>query len=100
MEDNRQEITDKDSGRLTTTGDIEVSTYLEIAKEKGGAQPAATETPSVTATPTEFSPLHRTKVALLDQHLNDAVHLFNILDRPLQPVVNISLAYFLSTLLS
>ena len=33
----------KDSGRVTTTGDIEVSTYLEIAKEIGGEQPAAVE---------------------------------------------------------
>jgi GMP synthase (glutamine-hydrolysing) len=29
-----------ESHRVTTTGDIEVSTYLEIAKEIGGAQPA------------------------------------------------------------
>ncbi len=33
----------KASGRVTTTGDIEVSTYLEIAKEIGGEQPAAAE---------------------------------------------------------
>ncbi|MBA7563998.1 MAG: glutamine-hydrolyzing GMP synthase [Dehalococcoidia bacterium] len=30
----------KKSQRVTTSGDIEVSTYLEIAKEKGGEQPA------------------------------------------------------------
>jgi len=29
------------SHRVTTTGDIEVSTYLEIAKEIGGEQPIA-----------------------------------------------------------
>ena len=29
------------SRRVTTTGDIEVSTYLEIAKKIGGEQPAA-----------------------------------------------------------
>jgi GMP synthase (glutamine-hydrolysing) len=29
--------------RVATSGDIEVSTYLEIAKEKGGQQPAAVE---------------------------------------------------------
>jgi GMP synthase (glutamine-hydrolysing) len=32
-----------ESHRIATTDDIEVSTYLEIAKEKGGAQPAVTE---------------------------------------------------------
>lgn len=32
---------DKSSHRVTTSGDIEVSTYLEIAKEIGGEQPAA-----------------------------------------------------------
>ena len=32
-----------DSHRIATTDDIEVSTYLEIAKEIGGEQPAATE---------------------------------------------------------
>ncbi len=32
-----------DSHRIATTDDIEVSTYLEIAKEMGGEQPAATE---------------------------------------------------------
>jgi len=31
----------KKGQRLTTSGDIEVSTYLEIAKEMGGEQPAA-----------------------------------------------------------
>ncbi len=31
------------SHRITTTDDIEVSTYLEIAKEIGGAQPAVSE---------------------------------------------------------
>ncbi len=31
----------KKSHRVTTSGDIEVSTYLEIAKELGGEQPAA-----------------------------------------------------------
>ncbi|MBA7612063.1 GMP synthase [glutamine-hydrolyzing] [subsurface metagenome] len=33
--------TPKKSHRVTTSGDIEVSTYLEIAKELGGEQPAA-----------------------------------------------------------
>ena len=34
--------------RVTTSGDIEVSTYLEIAKEMGGEQPvAAKETPAI-----------------------------------------------------
>ncbi len=32
-----------DSHRVATTDDIEVSTYLEIAKEMGGEQPAVTE---------------------------------------------------------
>jgi len=32
-----------DSHRIATTGDIEVSTYLEIAKEIGGEQPVAPE---------------------------------------------------------
>ena len=32
-----------ESHRIATTDDIEVSTYLEIAKEIGGAQPAVTE---------------------------------------------------------
>jgi len=32
-----------ESRRIATTDDIEVSTYLEIAKEMGGEQPAATE---------------------------------------------------------
>jgi len=32
-----------DSHRVATTGDIEVSTYLEIAKEIGGEQPAVAE---------------------------------------------------------
>ena len=32
-----------ESHRIATTDDIEVSTYLEIAKEIGGEQPAATE---------------------------------------------------------
>jgi len=46
MEDDRQEVTDTGSGRVATTGDIEVSTYLEIAEEKGGAKSAAaSETP-------------------------------------------------------
>ena len=33
--------TENDSHRVATTGDIEVSTYLEIAKELGGEQPVA-----------------------------------------------------------
>jgi GMP synthase (glutamine-hydrolysing) len=33
-----------ESLRVATSSDIEVSTYLEIAKEKGGHQPAASET--------------------------------------------------------
>ena len=32
---------DKSSHRVSTSGDIEISTYLEIAKEIGGEQPAA-----------------------------------------------------------
>ena len=32
-----------DINRVTTSGDIEVSTYLEIAKEMGGEQPVVTE---------------------------------------------------------
>ena len=35
--------TSNESHRVTTTGDIEVSTYLEIAKEIGGEQPAIPE---------------------------------------------------------
>ena len=35
--------TPSDSHRVATTGDIEVSTYLEIAKEIGGEQPAVAE---------------------------------------------------------
>ncbi|HLC23199.1 MAG TPA: hypothetical protein VJL08_02020, partial [Dehalococcoidia bacterium] len=38
-----------DSRRITTSGDIEVSTYLEIAKEKTGEQPQ----PQQTDIPTE-----------------------------------------------
>ncbi len=34
-----------ESHRVTTSGDIEVSTYLEIAKEIGGEQPAAAKEP-------------------------------------------------------
>ena len=33
----------EDSHRVATTDDIEVSTYLEIAKGIGGEQPASTE---------------------------------------------------------
>ena len=38
---NKSKQTLNDSHRVTTSGDIEVSTYLEIAKELGGEQPAA-----------------------------------------------------------
>ena len=41
MEEDRAEDTAETNRRVATTGDIEVSTYLEIAEEKGGAQPAA-----------------------------------------------------------
>ena len=41
--DDRREKPAPDSHRVTTTGDIEVSTYLEIAKGKSGEQPAAAE---------------------------------------------------------
>ncbi len=38
------QVTPQDESlRVATTDDIEVSTYLEIAREKGGQQPAATE---------------------------------------------------------
>ncbi len=39
----RSNQTADESHRVTTTGDIEVSTYLEIAKEIGGEQPAPIE---------------------------------------------------------
>ncbi len=39
----RQQPPQDESHRIATTDDIEVSTYLEIAKEIGGEQPAATE---------------------------------------------------------
>ena len=38
---NKSKQTPNDSHRVKTSGDIEVSTYLEIAKELGGEQPAA-----------------------------------------------------------
>ena len=38
MED-KSEQTPDESRRVATTGDIEVSTYLEITKEIGGEQP-------------------------------------------------------------
>jgi len=38
----KSERTSNDSHRVATTGDIEVSTYLEIAKEIGGEQPVVT----------------------------------------------------------
>ena len=41
MAKNKSKQTSNDSHRVTTSGDIEVSTYLEIAKELGGEQPAA-----------------------------------------------------------
>ena len=43
MADDRSQQSPDDSLRIATTGDLEVSTYLEIAKEIGGEQPAATE---------------------------------------------------------
>ncbi|MDD5338905.1 MAG: glutamine-hydrolyzing GMP synthase [Dehalococcoidales bacterium] len=46
------------SHRITTTDDIEVSTYLEIAKEKSGAQPAAKEE--------AVSPAKREAIIVLD----------------------------------
>jgi len=41
MAKDKPKQTPKKSHRVTTSGDIEVSTYLEIAKELGGEQPAA-----------------------------------------------------------
>lgn len=41
MDEDRAEVTTESNRRVATTGDIEVSTYLEIAEEMGGAQPAA-----------------------------------------------------------
>ena len=41
MAKRRSKPTPNDSHRIAATGDIEVSTYLEIAKELGGEQPAA-----------------------------------------------------------
>ncbi len=43
MVNEKQQQALDDSHRIATTDDIEVSTYLEIAKEIGGEQPAATE---------------------------------------------------------
>ncbi|MDP6576763.1 MAG: glutamine-hydrolyzing GMP synthase [Dehalococcoidales bacterium] len=43
MTNRRSKQLQEKSLRVTTTGDIEVSTYLEIAKEIGGEQPAALE---------------------------------------------------------
>ena len=41
MAQKKSEQKSNDSHRITTTGDLEVATYLEIAKELGGEQPAA-----------------------------------------------------------
>lgn len=41
MDKDKPKQTPNDSHRVTTSGDIEVSTYLEIAKELGGEQPLA-----------------------------------------------------------
>ena len=41
MAKDKSNQTPNDSHRVTTSGDIEVSTYLEIAKELGGEQPLA-----------------------------------------------------------
>ena len=41
MADDKPNSSSEDSYRVTTSGDIEVSTYLEIAKEIGGEQPVA-----------------------------------------------------------
>jgi len=41
MTKNEQKQTSSESRRVVTSGDIEVSTYLEIAKEIGGEQPVA-----------------------------------------------------------
>ena len=41
MVEERLKEAPKDSRRVTTSGDIEVSTYLEIAKEKGGKRPTS-----------------------------------------------------------
>jgi len=43
MVKDKSKQTPNDSHRVATSGDIEVSTYLEIAKEIGGEQPAATK---------------------------------------------------------
>jgi len=43
MSEDKSKQTLNDSHRVATTDDIEVSTYLEIAKEIGGEQPAAPE---------------------------------------------------------
>jgi GMP synthase (glutamine-hydrolysing) len=43
MVKNSQQSPPDESHRVATTDDIEVSTYLEIAKEIGGEQPASTE---------------------------------------------------------
>jgi GMP synthase (glutamine-hydrolysing) len=43
MVNKKQKQAPNDSHRVATTDDIEVSTYLEIAKEIGGEQPAVTE---------------------------------------------------------
>jgi GMP synthase (glutamine-hydrolysing) len=40
MSETKRKTKASESTRVTTSGDIEVSTYLEIAKEIGGAQPA------------------------------------------------------------
>jgi GMP synthase (glutamine-hydrolysing) len=47
MSETKRIVKAPESTRVTTSGDIEVSTYLEIAKEIGGAQPA----PASEATP-------------------------------------------------
>lgn len=52
---NRNMTTEKDNarqsstGRVATSGDIEVTTYLEIAKEKAGVKPSRVEQPIPTA---------------------------------------------------
>ena len=41
MAKGKSKQTSNESHRVVTSGDIEVSTYLEIAKEIGGEQPVA-----------------------------------------------------------
>ncbi|MBN1644007.1 MAG: glutamine-hydrolyzing GMP synthase [Dehalococcoidales bacterium] len=45
MSEEQEQSKQNPTGRVATSGDIEVTTYLEIAKEKGGVQPSLVQQP-------------------------------------------------------